>query len=66
MFLFDVFDVFDVLMFGLRMPGKSTTLGILSGDVSPTQGNASIAGHDILTEQVLLIPHLITPFPTVN
>lgn len=32
--------------------GKSTTLGILSGDISPTAGQASIAGHNILTEQV--------------
>ncbi|CAM9424100.1 unnamed protein product, partial [Ectocarpus fasciculatus] len=28
-----------------------TTLGILSGDICPTRGKASIAGHDILTEQ---------------
>lgn len=33
-------------------PGKSTTLGILSGDICPTRGQASIAGHDILTDQV--------------
>ena len=35
--------------------GKSTTLGILSGDVLPTSGQASIAGHDVLTEQVTCI-----------
>ena len=33
-------------------PGKSTTLGILSGDICPTGGQASIAGYNILTEQV--------------
>lgn len=51
--LFDALDAFDVWCFGVRTSGKSTTLGILSGDVSPTQGDASIAGHDILTEQVI-------------
>ena len=41
------------LVFSFFLSGKSTTLGILSGDVSPSQGGASIAGHDILTEQVM-------------
>ncbi|CAM9631586.1 unnamed protein product, partial [Hapterophycus canaliculatus] len=42
-------DCFGFL--GINGAGKSTTLGILSGDISPTSGHASIAGHDILTEQ---------------
>ncbi|CBJ29591.1 conserved unknown protein [Ectocarpus siliculosus] len=42
-------DCFGFL--GINGAGKSTTLGILSGDICPTRGKASIAGHDILTEQ---------------
>ncbi|CAM9183085.1 unnamed protein product [Sphacelaria rigidula] len=42
-------DCFGFL--GINGAGKSTTLGILSGDISPTAGEATIAGHDILTEQ---------------
>lgn len=34
------------------LTGKSTTLGILSGDIAPTSGEATIVGNDILTEQV--------------
>lgn len=43
-------EVFGFL--GINGAGKTSTLGILSGKLLPTSGSASLAGLDILTEQV--------------
>ena len=32
-------------------PGKTTTLKMLSGDVLPSSGTATLAGYDVLTQQ---------------
>lgn len=42
-------DVFGLL--GHNGAGKSTTIGMLLGQVWPTSGTASIAGHDVLRER---------------
>ena len=42
-------DVFGLL--GHNGAGKSTTIGMLLGQVWPTSGSASIAGHDVLRER---------------
>ena len=39
---------------GINGAGKTTTLKMLSGDVLPSKGSASIAGFDILTQQMQL------------
>jgi ABC-2 type transport system ATP-binding protein len=47
------FDVFPGEVFGLLGPngaGKSTTVGMLTGTVAPTAGNARLAGWDVVAE----------------
>src|SRR5213594_2482153 len=47
------FDVSAGEVFSLLGPngaGKSTTIGMLTGTVAPTSGNARLAGHDVVTE----------------
>ncbi len=39
---------------GINGAGKTTTLKMLSGDLLPTSGTASIAGFDVITEQLQL------------
>ncbi len=39
---------------GINGAGKTTTLKILSGEQLPSAGSASIAGFDILTQQLQL------------
>jgi ATP-binding cassette subfamily A (ABC1) protein 3 len=39
---------------GINGAGKTTTLKMLSGEVLPSEGSASIAGFDILTQQMQL------------
>ena len=39
---------------GINGAGKTTTLKILSGEILPSSGSASIAGFDILTQQMQL------------
>ncbi|EGG19447.1 hypothetical protein DFA_00024 [Cavenderia fasciculata] len=38
-------------LLGLNGAGKTTTLSMLSGDIYPTSGSASISGHDLITER---------------
>ena len=37
---------------GINGAGKTTTLKMLSGDVLPTTGQATIAGYDVLRQQL--------------
>ena len=39
---------------GINGAGKTTTLKMLSGEILPTQGTATIAGFNILTQQLQL------------
>ena len=38
---------------GLNGAGKSTTMNIVTGCISPTEGSVSVCGHDVLTEPKL-------------
>ncbi|CAM9396747.1 unnamed protein product [Discosporangium mesarthrocarpum] len=49
-------DCFGFL--GINGAGKSSTLSILSGEIAPTSGAATIAGHNILTQQSKIRRHI--------
>ena len=43
---------------GINGAGKTSTMKMLTGDVIPTRGSATLAGYDISTEQLQLRSHL--------
>lgn len=55
------FDVHEGELFGFLGPngaGKTTTVRVLTGVLEPTEGTATIQGHDIRTEGLLSRAHL--------
>ncbi|MFO1458512.1 MAG: ABC transporter ATP-binding protein [Verrucomicrobiota bacterium] len=55
-------DVFGLL--GHNGAGKSTTIGMLLGQVWPTSGTACIAGHDVLQERARALARMGAIFET--
>lgn len=44
-------------LLGMNGAGKSTTLGVLSGDIAPTTGDVYLNGYNLLTDPRYFYSH---------